>query len=374
MNETKFPESMDAKVWAEAFEEVFIYGGIDGFEILRQWCQAALSHGAKAAQAEIVELRRLNLSATRRASEQAALVTKAEAEITKLLERYRLCSANAAALAQSRSEETVRANKAEEALRAKATRPGCVTTVVPRSDLRWHVSYGVLVAEAGPMSYKIFESDDGWRAEECYRYDGRDGTSRTPPMLFSACVEWCEESAAASGAAPITPPKKRPCDMTPEEFHAFGKEQFDLIMTAGEPSPTPGRSFGRVSEYADAPREILIANDKGARVLSLETLEKRIDEIDASTRSQCMSIMEETEARHERNEKRLGDLETTHHNLISAALEQNKDIGATAAKAASRVGQLWQKQTVEMKNANQRIGVLEAHKAQLEQRLANLEN
>jgi hypothetical protein len=79
-----------------------------------------------------------------------------------------------------------------------------------------------------------------------------------------------------------------------------------------------------------------------------------------------MSIMEETEARHERNEKRLGDLETTHHNLISAALEQNKDIGATAAKAASRVGQLWQKQTVEMK--------LEAHKAQLEERLEKLES
>ena len=193
---------------------------------------------------------------------------------------------------------------------------------------------------------------------------------------------------------------KRPCDMDATEFAALARDQFRLILDAGKPRPkfpvvgdgkewasrctawfgsfkvpdltewfdaalqfgfhrglndqtkppeTPPRSEYEAEGFKFPPATPGFAYEeapavKGALGAEVAFLKKRL------------SDLERKQAEHDKN--RWDEIQELG---ASAELRDKRldEIGTTASKAASRVGQLWQKQTLELREANKRIGKLE---------------
>ena len=423
-NVSKFPSTMDAKVWASRCTAWF-----GSFKVpdLNDWFQAALARGynegRRKSDKAIAELRESNLSATRHASEQTALAEIAFADAKRWGELYFAKVVNdGGKIPTSEHAETKDAlakfirdpapeapspldpenimGRAAEGLRDQAPRSPGPEKIEPRWRATKHGAAALdsLLGAIPPEMFEAAEKLGAWAASR-----GLDdwelgpvrcrfpklppspqpsdpepkapGTSAPVPKgpEFPPFVPW-PEPGKGSSACPGTGSKSYPQEPLTHAYlvsPARAKEilaRLDVIdaRTLGLDAPGLRRKVENLEKLVSERSCLVPGLDKRLGDLEAKTtwipdsrvVQERLEhletQIDGVRREERQTISDLT-----RTQEHLHDLEATHQSLISAALKQINDVGDTASKAASRVGQLWEKQAHEIRNANQRIGKLE---------------
>lgn len=340
---SKFPSTMDAKVWASRCTAWF-----GSFKVpdLNDWFQAALARGynegRRKSDKEIAELRESNLSATRHASEQTALAEIAFADAKRWGELYFAKVVNDGGKSPT-SEHAETKDALAKLIRDPA--PEAPSPLDPE-NIMGRAAEGL--RDQAPKSPGPEKIEPRWRATKhgAAALDSLLGT--IPPEMFEA-AEKLGAWAASRGLDdwelgpvrcrfPKLPPSPQPSDPEPkapgtsapmsrEETCKFVNANFDLLR---KPLEDMSRRFGDLESKTKWSADSRVVEGR------MESLDKRLRAIEAEM-------------------PRIAYLDES----LDGICDSVRPLGDLLSKVSSRVGQLWQKQAHEMKNANQRIGKIE---------------